>query len=60
MSRGDLPGAESHIYSTVVIGVDPSSTARHARQEGFKLAKAMGSHVHLVAAFSDGPDGATR
>ncbi len=45
------------MFDVIVIGLDPSSTAREASGEGFDLAKSAGAHVHLVTAFSDSARG---
>ena len=45
------------MYSTIVIGLDPSDTAHRACEEGAELAKALGAQMHLVAAFADSPGG---
>ena len=41
------------MFSTIVIGLDPSETAQRACETGVELAKELGAQVHLVSAFSD-------
>jgi len=41
------------MFSTIVIGLDESDTARQACQEGVQLAAQLGATVHLVTAYSD-------
>lgn len=41
------------MFPTIVIGLDPSSTAHHACHAGVDLAKQLGADVHLVTAFTD-------
>jgi nucleotide-binding universal stress UspA family protein len=46
--------------TTVVIGFEPSGSARRACQAGVELAKRLDAQIHLVTAFSDGPQADTR
>lgn len=45
------------MYSNIVVGAHKSDSARRAVNEAIELARALGSHVHLVTAYSndDGP-----
>jgi nucleotide-binding universal stress UspA family protein len=42
------------MVTTVVIGLEPSGSARRACLSGIELAKRLDARIHLVTAFSDG------
>lgn len=48
------------MVTTVVIGLEPSGSARRACLSGIELAKQLDARIHLVTAFSDGADADTR
>jgi len=41
------------MFSTVVIGIDPSDTSQRAFRAGVELARALDAQIHLVTAFQD-------
>lgn len=41
------------MFTTIVIGLDPSSTSHDACRTGVELAKTLGAKVHMVTAFAD-------
>ena len=45
------------MFSTVVIGLDPTDTSRQAFEAGVELARVFDAHLHLVTAFKDDPRG---
>lgn len=48
------------MVTTVVIGLEPSGSARRACLSGIELAKRLDARIHLVTAFSDGAEGGSR
>jgi len=49
----------SRIFRRIVVGYDPSERAERAFHSAVEVAAALRAEVHVVTAFSDGPDGAT-
>lgn len=41
------------MFSTIVIGLDGSETAKHACRDGVELAKELDASIHFVTAYSD-------